>query len=721
VREVPVDFPSIPEVAPHITSPIGIPAKLMGRMAHCRIKLSQSGGRGAALLVALCFCFLRLLTDCSNPGSSTTPPPPLIVVTISPLQATTLAGGNQQFMASVTGTANTAVTWTVSGTGCTGAACGTVSSSGFYTAPSAVPSPATVTVTASSEAVPTQSASAVVTISVPPPIIVTISPSQVTTPAGGSQQFTASVTGTADATVNWTVSGSGCTGTACGTISSSGFYTAPPTVPSPATVAVTATTLATPAQAASAEVTIVAPPTVTYYLATAEDGGNDSNDGLSAITPWLSPHHAVNCGDVILAKANDAYSSSNFTYGSWGTVTCSAGNNVAWLTCETFDGCKINSESGLLIDQSYWGVQGWEVHAAGNPLTPTITQAACFAAAPNYATPVEIHHIIFANDIANGCQNNGLTSWSQGTASVDYLAIVGNIAYNAAQGNTACFSGISVYQPAESDSLPGTHIYVAGNFSWGNFDANPCSGGTPTDGEGIILDTFDGNGNSGGLPSPYRAQAVVDNNILVGNGAGGLNVAFNDHGTSPFAAIYLRHNTMWGNNADTNQNSAYCGGLLLYEAFNVQAFNNLAATGRQFGCGANPVYAYFVGSSATTTNAIYDSWGYSAYGTNDSINSSTGFSYGPDDTFGVDPVFSNPVTPGAPDCGGATGVPDCMAPVIANFTPTAAGTSGYGYQRPSDTPDNDPLFPQWLCNVNLPSGLITMGCPAAAPATTAKQ
>src|SRR5580700_6142100 len=37
------------------------------------------------------------------------------------------------------------------------------------------------------------------------------------------------------------------------------------------------------------------------------------------------------------------------------------------------------------------------------------------------------------------------------------------------------------------DTLPGTHVYVAGNFAWDNFDPNPCNGGTPTDGEGIDI------------------------------------------------------------------------------------------------------------------------------------------------------------------------------------------------------------------------------------------
>ena len=394
---------------------------------------------------------------------------------------------------------------------------------------------------------------------------VTVSPPPASVVAGATRPFTASVTGTTNTAVTWTVSGTGCDGASCGSIPSSGLYTAPAAVPSPATVTVTATSQAAPTQSASAQVTVAAQAAATYYLAPAADGGNDSNDGMSTGAPWLSPNHPVNCGDVIVAAASASYSPSNFSYKSWGTVTCPAGNNVAWLTCEKFDACLINGEGGILIDQSYWGVQGWEVHATGT------VGAGCFAAAPNYATPVQVHHVVFANDIANGCQEGGFGSYSQNTAGVDYLAIVGNIAYNGAQGNAECFSGISVYQPVQSDTLGGTHIFVAGNFAWGNFEPDPCAGGQPTDGEGIILDTFDGRN---GLPSPYAAQAVVENNILFANGGKGLEVYANDAGTPPFASIYLIHNTMWGNNGDANQNSTWCGELLIGSAFNVQASYN---------------------------------------------------------------------------------------------------------------------------------------------------
>jgi hypothetical protein len=544
-----------------------------------------------------------------------------------------------------------------------------------------------------------------------PAIVVGVTPANASIAAGTTQQFEASVTGTSDTAVAWTVSGDGCGGTACGTISSSGLYAAPAAVPSPATVTVTATSESEPSATATAGVTVVTPAGNTYYLATASDGGNDSNNGLSTSAPWLSPNHSVNCGDVILAAASADYSASNFATGAWGTVTCPAGNSVAWLKCAVFDGCKISSSylAGMWVDKSYWGIQGWEVTT-----TATDTQGTCFLAEPAWVAPVQVHHIIFANDIANGCGYTGFQSGNIGSAGVDYIAIVGSIAYNAAQGSLNCNNGIDIYQPIQSDSLPGTHIYLAGNFSFGNFDPDPCGGIIPGDGEGITLDTWDG--SAGGPASPYAGQGVVDNNILVANGGRGLLAGDNGVGTPPFAQIYLRHNTIWGNNRDLNQagegTSSWCGEVDLLTTLNTEASFNIAVTDAAEGCGTKPIYAFYV-IGASNTDSVYQNWGYAPGGTNEAMFNSPGFTYDPTNTFGTNPSFANPVAPEAPSCGNYSSVPACMATVIANFTPTNAAAAGYGYQIPDSAQTYDPLFPQWLCNVNLPAGLVTMGCKSA--------
>jgi len=153
-----------------------------------------------------------------------------VSVAVSPTSASIQTGSQQQFSASVSGTTNTAVTWTTSG--------GTVSTSGLYTAPT---SGGTYTVTATSAADTSKSASATVTVS--QPIAVSLSPTSASLQASGQQQFTAYVSGTSNTAVNWSASG--------GTITSGGLYTAPSTA---GTYTVKAVSAADPTKSASASV-----------------------------------------------------------------------------------------------------------------------------------------------------------------------------------------------------------------------------------------------------------------------------------------------------------------------------------------------------------------------------------------------------------------------------------------------------------------------------------
>src|SRR5437016_4923274 len=136
----------------------------------------------------------------------------------------------QQFTATVLNTSNTAVTWQVSGVTGGNATVGTISSSGLYTAPAVVPNPATVTVTAVSQADPTKSASAQVTNTPTAVVSVTISPVSATVGAGGTQQFTATVQNYTTLLRSWQVSVVTGGNATVGTISSSGLYTAPAVV-----------------------------------------------------------------------------------------------------------------------------------------------------------------------------------------------------------------------------------------------------------------------------------------------------------------------------------------------------------------------------------------------------------------------------------------------------------------------------------------------------------
>jgi uncharacterized protein (DUF1800 family) len=86
---------------------------------------------------------------------------------------------------------------------------------------------------------------------------------------GSPVQLTASVTNTTNMAVTWQVNGVAGGGSATGTISATGLYTPPATIPSPNTVAITAVTLATPAATGSMTESILNPlPVVTSGSAT---------------------------------------------------------------------------------------------------------------------------------------------------------------------------------------------------------------------------------------------------------------------------------------------------------------------------------------------------------------------------------------------------------------------------------------------------------------------
>jgi TonB family protein len=93
------------------------------------------------------------------------------------------------------------------------------------------------------------------------PVGVAVSPGSAEVVTGAKQQFVAIITGELGSKVEWKVSGSGCSGSTCGSVSSEGLYAAPSTIPSPPKVIVSAISQADPTETGSAAVTVVQSPT----------------------------------------------------------------------------------------------------------------------------------------------------------------------------------------------------------------------------------------------------------------------------------------------------------------------------------------------------------------------------------------------------------------------------------------------------------------------------
>jgi len=185
-------------------------------------------------------------------------------VAASCLSGSVQTGTTSQCTATVTGTGSysSAVTWAVGGVAGGNSSLGTISTSGLYTAPAAVPATNPVTITATSTANTAKSGSYTITITAAPATITSVSaacvPTSVQTSA--TSQCTATVTGTGSysSAVTWSAGGVAGGNSTVGTISSAGLYTAPSTIPATNPVTITATSTANTTKSGSATITITA-------------------------------------------------------------------------------------------------------------------------------------------------------------------------------------------------------------------------------------------------------------------------------------------------------------------------------------------------------------------------------------------------------------------------------------------------------------------------------
>ncbi len=275
-------------------------------------------------------------TVTSNPSQSSS-----VTLTVTPLSIAVQLTIAPPTSLSVNATASVAakvtndpaaagVIWTAS---CDGAACGSFnppqSLSTVFTAPSAVPTGGTVTITATSLTDTTKSASATLTVTSPSsenPIAVSLSPVSAyveTTGTAHTTQFTAFVINdTADAGVDWTVN---CEATNCGGVNpahtASGTktnFSAPTTVPAGGTVTITATSTTDPTVSASATANIVTTPPIVVSISapppsslsvttTATLSANVVSDTSNLGVDWTANCSSPgNCGSFNLSPAHTA-------------------------------------------------------------------------------------------------------------------------------------------------------------------------------------------------------------------------------------------------------------------------------------------------------------------------------------------------------------------------------------------------------------------------------
>lgn len=227
--------------------------------------------RHRILFVLLMAALLAGIDAC---GGSSAPP---ISVTVTATVASIPVNGAALFSAMVVNSKNQNVTWAVKG----GAANGAINSSGLYTAPAQVPTPAQVTVTATPQADSAVSGQDNITVTVG----VSISPLSARVQTLGTTPFSAQVLGSSNQSVSWEVNGIQGGSPSTGTISATGVFQAPQSVPTnpssgqTTTVAIEAVPQADTALTATASVTITSPNQLAQNLPIelGTSGGNINN------------------------------------------------------------------------------------------------------------------------------------------------------------------------------------------------------------------------------------------------------------------------------------------------------------------------------------------------------------------------------------------------------------------------------------------------------------
>jgi hypothetical protein len=164
----------------------------------------------------------------------------------------------QQFTSNVQGTGsfNSSVAWYVNDVQGGNATVGTITTNGLYTAPSAVPSGSGVTIKAQSVQDSTKSGTASLTVN-PENVQISISPTSGSVQLGSTLPFTATVTGTGNTAVFWSVNNFVGGQSNIGFIDQNGVYNAPANLP-PSTVTVSATSQEDTTKRAAAFVTVLA-------------------------------------------------------------------------------------------------------------------------------------------------------------------------------------------------------------------------------------------------------------------------------------------------------------------------------------------------------------------------------------------------------------------------------------------------------------------------------
>jgi hypothetical protein len=326
-----------------------------------------------------------------------------------------------------------------------------------------------------------------------------------------------------------------------------------------------------------------------YYVATT---GNDSNNGTSTNTPWRTLQHANNS---LPAGGSAAGSCINVAPGTYSTgVSITAGGNHASSAgyvvyrCTTMDACTVT-------DVMAGGQNGSFVFNPKQPMTGNYVIIDGFtltAAAPDqFGQGVElwagsntftnsVHHVWVLNNVISGYGQAGI-QMNEG----EYFYAIHNTIFGngnstpggcGVQGSGISFANekaISGYTPTPNDlenPIVGNigssfHNAIEWNILYNNATTTNCN--PNTDGNNIILDTWNWNGTSGA--TPYTNGGLVAFNVTYNAGGGGIHIFES-------LDITAANNSCYNNFLDPYDNGAARGCIDTNQSYGNTIINNIA-------------------------------------------------------------------------------------------------------------------------------------------------
>ena len=296
------------------------------------------------------------------------------------------------------------------------------------------------------------------------------------------------------------------------------------------------------------------------YVATAANGGSDSNDGTAPTVggghgPWLTLSHA----NSAIPKPAPGYciNIGDGTYNISQSIYLDHGGNQASMTgftvyrASSLLGAKLvatgSAYSILNAQAPYLIFDGLEIDGKHLPSG----DAAGINSCANPFSYSGIHHIIVLNSYIHHMGGNGVAHcWAE-----YYWVIHNRLDQNA---YNSWNSGVSIYEPIVIPGYTPTTYdqrwtpypnVIAYNRCYGNFTSP--AGSPHTDGNGIIYDDTRHEQNAPKVA--YAPKALIMGNVAWGNGGFGIQIG----PTSSNADVF--NNTCYNNGLDTVNTGTWRG------------------------------------------------------------------------------------------------------------------------------------------------------------------